>query len=405
MAASEDAVSVRHGNSARFGRLVVEPEILHFKDAVLGQVYVQPVTLTNRGRSAVVIWDVDRSNANFRLRAMKLPLRLAPGESVSLEIGYVPNRRGRVDTDFIFRSSRSTHLVLHADGNGATEGLISNPRKVDFGNVPMGRREHLPVTLTNSNSESLTLTRASASGGEFGFWGLDLPVTLAPGESITFNATFAPRRTGGSAGRIILDTPGVNLAIRLDGEGSPVGQLSTAPIQLSFGNVTVGACATLTGRLVAGAADVTIYSAGITSSEFALSGISFPLTIPAGQSKFYKMTFSPSSSGEASAIISFQSSSADSRIEQALVGIGTRGQSHSVNLSWNPGSSGVVGYNVYRANSSGGPYSRINSAPDPSTSYLDTTVFGGQTYFYVTTAIASNGKQSAFSNWVEVAIP
>lgn len=382
-----------------------EPAILHFDDAVVGQTYLQFVTLTNPGRSTVVISDIYRSNAHFRLHGLKLPLKLAPGERSSFEIAFIPTRTDVVDADFTFRSDRSFNLVLHAKGRGVSSGLISTPARVDFGDVRQGNRERLPITLVNSGSSNQTLIRAAVSGIEFGFWGLDFPITLAPGESVTFNATFAPAEVGASAGKIILDTGGSSLAIPFDGQGSEVGQLSMTPTHLTFGNVSVGTSATLTGRLLSGATDVTIYSAGITSPEFALTGISFPLTIPAGHSKSYQITFTPGSRGEASAIIRFHGGSANLSTEQALVGTGMPPSSHSVNLSWNPAAVGVIGYNIYRSSSSGGPYSIINSAPDPNTSFLDTTVLGGQTYFYVTTAIASDGKQSAFSNSVEVVIP
>jgi hypothetical protein len=262
----------------------------------------------------------------------------------------------------------------------------------------------MAVTLANSSSTPQTIARAGVNGGEFGISGLHLPVTLTPGESITFDTTFTPVRAAGSAGNLILETQGSDLAIALDGQGSAIGYLTASPANLNFSNVMLGNGATVQGKLIAGTTDVTVYSAGITSSEFALSGVSFPLTIPAGQSKAYTVTFTPTSSGTASAIISFRSSG-DSPAEQALAGTGVPKASHSVNLSWNSSGQGVVGYNVFRASSLTGPYSKITSIPDSNTSYLDSTVQGGQTYFYVTTAVASNGKQSAYSNWVEVIIP
>ena len=404
MAASSVGMS-NPQEARRAGKLVFEPSILHFGNAVLGQTYSLPVTLTNIGHSTELISDVYRSNGNFRLHAMKLPLRLIPGERVSFEIRFVPRRNLSVGTDFTFARPGATEIVLHADGTGVSTGLTSNPLRIDFGNLALGRRERFPITLTNSGVASQTIADAAVSNDEFGLWGLKLPMTLDPGESVTFEARFEPHRIGPSAGGIILNTAGSNLAIAMVGLGSEVGQLSMTPTNLSFGNVTVGATATVTGKLLAGATDVTIYSAGITSPEFALSGISFPLTIPGGRSKSYQVTFTPSSSGEASAVIAFQSSTAHLTVQQALVGNGMPRASHSVNLSWNAGSAGVVGYNIYRASSSSGPYSKINSAPDPNTSFLDTTVQAGQTYFYVTTAIASDGKQSAFSNWIQVVIP
>jgi uncharacterized repeat protein (TIGR03803 family) len=79
---------------------------------------------------------------------------------------------------------------------------------------------------------------------------------------------------------------------------------------------------------------------------------------------------------------------------------------HTVNLSWEASTSqNIVGYNVYRGPSSSGPYNKINSALDPSTSYSDGSVQSGQTYYYVTTAVDSSGMESAYSNQSQAIIP
>ncbi len=79
---------------------------------------------------------------------------------------------------------------------------------------------------------------------------------------------------------------------------------------------------------------------------------------------------------------------------------------HTVGLSWDASTSqDVVGYNVYRGPSSTGPYTKINTALDPNTSYSDGTVQGGQTYYYVTTAVDSVGNESDYSNQTMAVIP
>jgi len=78
----------------------------------------------------------------------------------------------------------------------------------------------------------------------------------------------------------------------------------------------------------------------------------------------------------------------------------------SVNLSWDASNSQyVVGYNVFRGPNTGGPYTQINSILDPTTSYIDTTVQPGQTYYYVSTAVNSDGTQSGYSNQTEAIVP
>jgi fibronectin type 3 domain-containing protein len=77
-----------------------------------------------------------------------------------------------------------------------------------------------------------------------------------------------------------------------------------------------------------------------------------------------------------------------------------------VALSWAPSTStGVTGYNVYRATTSGAyGTTPINASPLPGTTYTDTTVVAGQTYFYVATAVDAGG-QSIDSNQAPAIIP
>src|SRR5205807_6496316 len=81
--------------------------------------------------------------------------------------------------------------------------------------------------------------------------------------------------------------------------------------------------------------------------------------------------------------------------------------SRSATLNWDASTSAVVGYNVYRATQAGGPYTRLNSSSSPigPTSYTDSSVQAGQTYFYVVTAVDANGVESVVSNEVQATVP
>jgi len=78
---------------------------------------------------------------------------------------------------------------------------------------------------------------------------------------------------------------------------------------------------------------------------------------------------------------------------------------HSANLQWVASTSPVAGYNIYRATQPGGPYSRVNLKVQPGTTYLDTTVQAGVSYYYVVVAVADSGMESRYSNEVVGAIP
>jgi fibronectin type 3 domain-containing protein len=79
---------------------------------------------------------------------------------------------------------------------------------------------------------------------------------------------------------------------------------------------------------------------------------------------------------------------------------------HSVNLSWNPSSTSNVEYNIYRGTQHLGPYpEKVNPAPLSSTSFTDSTVQNGKTYYYVVTAVDQNSVESDYSNEAQIIVP
>jgi hypothetical protein len=253
----------------------------------------------------------------------------------------------------------------------------------------------------------VTLTQAAASGIGFGISGLPLPMTLNPGESATFSAVFTPQSTGSVQGDISIASNASNSKVNLalSGSGASSGQLILSPASLNFGSVPVGKNQSMSATLAASGSSVTISSASASTPEFSLSGIQLPITIPAGKTASFTVSFAPQASGTSSASIAFASNASPSTSVESVSGAGSAPAPHNVGLSWSPGGSNVSGYNVYRGSQSGGPYAKINSAPTAVTSYGDGAVNSGQTYFYVTTALDSSGAESSNSNEVQAVIP
>ena len=85
-----------------------------------------------------------------------------------------------------------------------------------------------------------------------------------------------------------------------------------------------------------------------------------------------------------------------------------KSEPHSVTLTWEAPQAtaavSVVGYNIYRSTTSGGPFVKIAThvAAPP---YNDRLVNSGRTYFYVVTAIDQAGRESRFSGEARAAIP
>jgi fibronectin type 3 domain-containing protein len=81
---------------------------------------------------------------------------------------------------------------------------------------------------------------------------------------------------------------------------------------------------------------------------------------------------------------------------------------NSVRVSWtassDAGGNPSLVYNVYRAGSCPGQFTKLNSAPLSGTSYLDTNVAIGAVYCYQVTAVL-NSVESVPSNQTIAAVP
>jgi len=289
-----------------------------------------------------------------------------------------------------------------------SSGIVANPSILDFGSLQVGKSKTLTETLTNTASISLVVYSDTISGAGFTATGLTLPMTLTAGQSFTFSLTFTPQASGATSGNITLSSRNGHskVVITLTGTGTAAGTLTVSPATLNFGSVAVGSSKGLAGALSAAGADVTVSSGTISTSEFKISGITFPVTIASGKSAAFTITFTPQASGNAAATATFVSDASNSPSVESLTGTGTAPPPHSVDLGWTPSTSAdVIGYNIYRGSKSGGPYGKLNTALDPTITYDDVSVAGGQTYYYVTTAVDGSGTESTFSNQVKATIP
>jgi hypothetical protein len=197
---------------------------------------------------------------------------------------------------------------------------------------------------------------------------------------------------------------GVSSGPQSSKQNPTAGQLAVAPTTMSFGNVAVGSNSVQKGTLTAGSSDITVSSAAWNGQGYSLSGITFPVTVPAGQNLPFTVTFAPQTAGSTPGSIAFDSNATNSPTTETLAGSGTQQSQHSVALSWNASTSQVIGYNVYRRVASGS-YAKLNTSTDATTSYTDNSVQSGLTYEYVTTAVDSSNVESAYSNPATAVIP
>jgi hypothetical protein len=383
-------------------QLVCSPATARFGAIVVGRSVSQEIVLTNTGDASATVSAISVSNSEFSVSGISLPATLSAGQSVALSVDFSPNSIGETSAELTITSNaENPTLQVVIKGAGVqSEVLTASPASLSFGEVPVGSSVTRSVVVANPHSSDQTITSLHMLGTGFSISSSNMPVTISPGQTVTLSVSFAPQAAGADAGSIFAFGGALN--IPLSGTGTAIGQLSIAPGTLSFGNVDVGTSTSQPSSMTASGGSVTISSASSSNSQFSISGVSLPVTINAGQTVSFDVVFAPAKTGADSATLSFASNSS-SQSSESLSGTGILTQ-YSINLSWNASSSPVSGYNVYRGTTVG-TYSKINSALDANTSYTDSTVASGVTYYYAATSVNSSGQESGYSTPVEVSVP
>ena len=383
---------------------------LNFGNTLVGSSASQAFTMTNTGTASVNISQVAATGAGFTVSGFSGGVTLAAGQSLPLTVNFAPAAAGAaVGNITVASTATNSPTTISLSGAGVQPQISVIPSSISFGNVTVGVANTQTATIRNPGTATLTVTQASLTGSGFTSSGLALPLSVAPGASSSFTVGFMPASASTFSGSItfISNTPNSPLMVPITGTGiSSVLQLSASPASLSFGSLTTGTSATQSVTISnTGNSSVSISQVSATGAGFTTGGIALPLSLAAGQSASFNVTFAPASAGNLPGSVTVVSNATNSPLVVALSGTGTAPVSHTVSLNWTPSSSTYSGFNVYRGTTSGGPYTKVDISMISTTSYVDSGVTSGQTYYYVATELDSSGTESGYSSQVSATIP
>ena len=332
------------------------------------------------------------------------------------------------------------------------------PTSLDFKDVVVGQKNTQTLHVTNVSDEPVSFEKLRISGQGFTFSSAKTPLTLPPNASFPVTLTFAPTNTTPVSGSLVVSSSDVKspVTVPLAGTGAKASpQLEVFPASLSFGSTAVHTAATQSVTLKnTGNVPITIDSVALSSSAYSATGLSSGVSLSPDQALEFKLTFRPTTAGAASATLTVGSAGLKAPARLNLSGSGANPTSSAPNppttsaphpnpsapsapssnppsttpptsssppaptaptsttasapfvaLAWNPSTSSIVGYHVYRGATSGGPYTRISSSVINALDYHDDDVQSGSHYVYVVTALDSEGRESAFSNEASASVP
>lgn len=404
-------------------QLSANPASLNFNNVTVGSATVQPVTLSSTGTAPVTITGASLSGTGFTLYKARFPVTLQPNQTVALYVVFRPTDTSTVNSTLSVSSNAANPVAIPISGTGAeaqTPQLTVTPNKLDFSDVTVNSTATQSVTVVASGTSPVTVSAANIYGTGFTVSGVDLPVTLQPGQLATFNVQFAPTAASVYTGSLFIQSDSATTStsrVRLTGTGeaTTTPALSLSVGSLNFGDVAVGSSSTQGLVLTSiGSAPVTISSGNISGNGFSFTGASFPITLGPLQVLTLEVTFAPTAAGASTGTMSFASdSSTNATNSVALSGTGdatTPGLlASATSLSFgdvNVGSSGSASLTLM---SSGSAPVTINGVTATGTGFsvsgasFPLTLSPGQTItldvvFSPTTAGAASGALAINSN-------
>ena len=266
-----------------------------------------------------------------------------------------------------------------------------------------------PVSRAVTAGQTAAFSVANTGTAPFSYQWYKNTTAISGAMSSSYTTPATTTSDSGSLFKVIITNSAgsvTSASATLTVNAAPTASLTVNPSSLAFGTITIGAKSTIPATVTnSGTASITISNVSISGAGFGASGVSTGQILAPGQTASLSVTFTPSTTTGVTGNVTITSNATNSPTAVSLTGTGLQTVSHDVVLSWNASASSVIGYNVYRGQASGGPYTKVTSAPVSVTSDVDSTVQSGSTYYYTVTSIDSSNMESGFSNETSAIIP
>jgi len=269
-----------------------------------------------------------------------------------------------------------------------------------------------PDQLLNTSSTPLPLVLTNVGLGTVGITGIgafgdftqtnNCAASLPALASCTITVTFTPKVLGYRSARLtVLNSATGQLEIPLSGNGvMPIASLSSASVVFGPQMLNSTGTAPSIGMLNVGSAPLVVSNVTVTGDFGQTNNCAGGIAVSAGCT--IQVSFTPTALGTRSGTITVFDNTSVGSHSISMSGVGV--PRHNVNLSWTASTSPVIGYFVYRATQSGGPYTELNSLPQAQTTFID-SLPGGATYYYVVTAVDANLVESVTTPEIAATIP
>ncbi|MCP3141246.1 choice-of-anchor D domain-containing protein [Pyxidicoccus xibeiensis] len=282
---------------------------LDFGNVPMGLVEMREVTVRNPSDvESPLVMSLHGTDADQFTAGVGQSSTLAPGEERVVPVAYGPKRLGSAEAALhLVRCDGCEPVVIPLHGMGVASKLEITPLRVDFGRVALGATAEQSITVRNQGTEPLAWSGAQLLDNPGGVYKVVSAPTmangvLAAGAAVELRVAFTPAVLGRARdGRVELGvreqgTTAPGPKVSLAGEGG-TSCVTVLPKKLDFGVVAEGMTGTRQVQVLNRCRDAVLVNNlqldTLAGGYFTLAQAPASVTVPAGQSAFIGVTFSP----------------------------------------------------------------------------------------------------------------
>jgi hypothetical protein len=240
--------TVSAGNSAASlaaASISIIPAEVDFKSVVVGQKNSQTIQITNTSNKNIDLSSLRIGGAGFSLLSAKVPVILAPGGNLSMNIAFAPTSAASENGALTISSpdlKAPVSIPLLGSGEKPVPALQAIPPTINFGSHALNSSAFQSVTLANTGNVPLTLNSVGIVGAGYAITGLTPGVSLSPEQKVEFQVWFHPTASGNSVATLVAGASALTSPLKLavSGSASATSTSSTAsPTPASSHSVTL----------------------------------------------------------------------------------------------------------------------------------------------------------------------
>ncbi len=164
----------------------VLPAAVNFGSTGVGKKISHPASVTNTGTTTVTLTQAVVSSTDFSISGLQFPLTIQAGQKANFTVWFKGNKAGKSKGQLNFKgdSDAPDPVDLTGTAEDSKPNLDLSSSSHDFGKVTVNGIATSALTLTNSGTANLNISKISVTGATFSAAGIKLPVVIPAGGAV-----------------------------------------------------------------------------------------------------------------------------------------------------------------------------------------------------------------------------